>query len=101
MRVFTKTVETRKYSKFDSEQFRNDPLSIPFDEIKSITVDPDEMWAMWKRFIFLDVFNKHSPLTNIKVKGKQFTIYRFSNQTFNKATRLSEKERKSNWVKIP
>ena len=35
-----KTVETRKYSKFDSEQFRNDLQSMPFDEIKNFTADP-------------------------------------------------------------
>ena len=63
-----KIVETRKYSKFDSEQFRNDLQSMPFDEIKNITAEPNEMWAMWKKF-FLDVLNKHAPLTKIKVKG--------------------------------
>ena len=59
------TVETRKYRKFDSEQFRNDLQSTPFDEIKNITADPNEMWAMWKKF-FLDILNKHAPLTKIK-----------------------------------
>ena len=29
-----KIVETRKYSKLGSEQFRNDLQSMPFDEIK-------------------------------------------------------------------
>ena len=63
-----KIVETRQYSKFDSEQFRNDLQSMPFDEIRNITAEPNEMWAMWKKF-FLDVLNKHAPLTKIKVKG--------------------------------
>ena len=63
-----KIVATRKYSKFDSEQFRNDLQSMPLDEIKNITAEPNEMWAMWKKF-FLDVLNKHAPLTKIKVKG--------------------------------
>ena len=69
MRVFTKIVETRKYSKFDSEQFKNDLQSILFYEIKSITADSNEMWAMWKRFIFIDILNKHAILTKIKVKS--------------------------------
>ena len=63
-----KIVEPRKYSKLDSEQFRNELQSMPFDEIKNITADHNEMWAMWKKF-FLDVLNKHAPLTKIKVKG--------------------------------
>ena len=63
-----KIVENRKYSKFNSEQCRNGLQSMPFHEIKNITVDPNEMWAIWKKF-FLDVLNKHAPLTKIKVKG--------------------------------
>ena len=63
----------------------NDLQSMPFDEIKNITAEPNEMWAMRKKF-FLDVLNKNAPLTKIKVK--------------NKAARLSEKESKSDWVKI-
>ena len=63
-----KIVETRRYGKFDGEQFRNDLQSMPFDEIKNITAEPNEMWAMWKKFL-LDVLNKHTPSTKIKVKG--------------------------------
>ena len=50
VRMKPKIVEIRKYSKFDSEQFRNDLQSRPFDEIKNITADPNEMWAMRKKF---------------------------------------------------
>ena len=42
VRMKPKIVETRKYSKFDSEQFRNDLQSMPFDEIKNITADPKQ-----------------------------------------------------------
>ena len=41
---------------------------MPFDEIKNITAEPNEMWAMWKK-LFLHVLNKHAPLAKIKVKG--------------------------------
>ena len=82
-----KIVETRKYSTFDSEQFRNDLQSMPFDEIKNITAAPNEMWAMWKKF-FLDVLNKHAPLTKIKVKGNNLPYIdsetRQANQTGSK-----------------
>ena len=40
-----KIIETRKYIKFDNEQFRNDLQSMPFDEIKNITADLNETWA--------------------------------------------------------
>ena len=40
----------------------------PFDEIKYISSDANEMWNLWKRF-FLDILNKHAPITNIQVKG--------------------------------
>ena len=62
-----KIVETRKYSKLDNEHFRNDLQPLPFDEIKNTTAEPNKMWAMWKK-MFLDVLNKHAPLTKIKVK---------------------------------
>ena len=39
VRMKPKIVEIRKYSKFDSEQFRNDQQSIPLDEIKNIRGD--------------------------------------------------------------
>ena len=38
-----KIVETRKYCKLGSEQFSNDLQSMPFNEIKNITTDPNEM----------------------------------------------------------
>ena len=67
-----KIVETRKYSKLGSEQFRNDLQSMPFDEIKNITADPNEMCAMWTKF-FLDVPNKHAPLTKFKGNNLSYT----------------------------
>ena len=32
--------------------------------------DANEMWNIWKRF-FLDILNKHAPITNIQVKGSK------------------------------
>ena len=48
-----KIVETRKYSKFDSGQFRNDLQSMPFDKTKNITAEPNEIWTMTGRSFFL------------------------------------------------
>ena len=41
--------------------------SVPFDEIKIIAHDANEIWTLRKAF-FLDLLNKHAPITNIHVK---------------------------------
>ena len=43
---------------------------MPFDEIKNVAHDANEMWTLWKAF-FLDLLNKHAPITNIHVKGNK------------------------------
>ena len=45
-------------------------INVPFDEIKYIPSDANEMWNLWKIF-FLDILNKHAPITNIQVKGSK------------------------------
>ena len=43
---------------------------VPFDKILYISSDANEMWILWKSF-FLDILNKHAPVTNIQVKGNK------------------------------
>ena len=38
------------------------------DQIKSFSRDVNTMWHWWKTF-FLDILNKHAPITKIKIKG--------------------------------
>ena len=64
----SRIVTVRKYKKFDLAAFRRDLHGIQFDEIRSISSDPNEMWTVWKN-LFLEVLNKHAPLDNIKIKG--------------------------------
>ena len=45
-------------------------IYVPFDEIKYISSDANEMWTLWKRF-FLDILNKHAPITNMQVTGSK------------------------------
>ena len=40
-----------------------------FDQIKNYTSDANEMWALRKK-LFLDILNKHAPMMNFKIKGK-------------------------------
>ena len=61
----SRIVTVQEYKKFDLTAFRRE---IQFDEIRSISSDPNEMWTVWKN-LFLEVLNKHAPLDNIKSKG--------------------------------
>ena len=45
-------------------------INVPFDEIKYISSDANEMWNLWKRS-FQDILNKHAPITNIQIKGSK------------------------------
>ena len=62
------TISTRKRSVFYEIAFISELKKIPFDQIKLLTNDPNEMWFLWKT-MFLDVLNKHAPVTEIKIKG--------------------------------
>ena len=62
------TISTRKRNVFDEATFISELKRIPFDQIKLLTNDPNEMWVLWTK-IFLDVLNKHVPVTEIKIKG--------------------------------
>ena len=56
------------YKKFNLNAFRQDMHNVPFDKIKSISKDANEMRILWKAY-FLDILNKHAPIVNITVKG--------------------------------
>ena len=60
-------LNVKNYKKFNLNAFRQDMNNVPFDKIKSISKDANEMWILWKAF-FLDILNKHAPIVNIKVK---------------------------------
>ena len=47
-------------------------MEVPFDQIKYVTNDANEMWLIWKAF-FLDLLNKRAPITNIKVRNNKLT----------------------------
>ena len=39
---------------------------MPFDYMKEVSKDVNELWKMWKTF-FLDIIEKHIPMIQIKV----------------------------------
>ena len=63
-----KIMTVRKCKNFDGTPFLADLSKIQFDEMKHITDDPNEMWAIWKT-MFLDVLNGHAPISDITIKG--------------------------------
>ena len=68
LRAPPRLLNVRNYKKFNLNAFRQDMHNVPFDKIKSISKNANEMWILWKAF-FLDILNKHAPIVNIKVKG--------------------------------
>ena len=69
LKLSSKTIITRNYKHFDRAGFLNDIKMAHFDQIKNYTSDANEMWALWKK-LFLDILNKHAPMMNLKIKGK-------------------------------
>ena len=66
MRRDPKTVTVRTFRRFDLDAFKSDLQGVHFDEVKSLSSDPKEMWLIWKT---LDALRKHAPVSNIKIKG--------------------------------
>ena len=68
LRAPPRLLDVKNHKKFNVNAFRQDMNNVPFDKIKSVSKDTNEMWILWKAF-FLDILNKHAPIVNIKVKG--------------------------------
>ena len=64
------SLSVRNYKKFDAQAFRNDIENLPFDQIKNVSQDANEMWFIWKSF-FIDTLNKHAPVTKITVQNNR------------------------------
>ena len=63
-----KTITVRKCKRFDEKAYLSELNKLQFDKIRNLTEDPDEMWVIWTNW-FLNVLNKHAPLSDVKVKG--------------------------------
>ena len=65
-----KTSLSKGFKKFDLKSFRGELMEVTFDQIKNVTNDAYETWLIWKAF-FLDLLNKHAPITNIKARNNK------------------------------
>ena len=64
-----KTLTTRNFKNFDLVQFRAEVDNIPFDTIRDVSSDVNELWQTWLD-VFLAILNKHSPTVTLKIRGK-------------------------------
>ena len=64
----SKFITVRKCKNFNQNAFLSELREIKYDEIKNVTGDPNGMWLIWKTW-FLDVLNKHAPVSDITIKG--------------------------------
>ena len=63
-----KVITVRKYKRFNMVDFQSDLKEIPMEYIKLVAKDVNKVWLRWKA-LFLDILDKHAPVTKIKVKG--------------------------------
>ena len=68
LKASPRLLNVRNYKKFNLKAFRKDMNNVPFDEIKNISRDANEMWTLWENF-FLDILNKHAPIIYIQLKA--------------------------------
>ena len=68
----SKNITVRKLNKLDAEAFIKDLKSRNFDQIRTLTDDPNEMWFIWEQF-YLDVLNQHAPVANLRIKGNSLS----------------------------
>ena len=70
-----KLITARTFKKFNSESFLMDLSNIQFDQMKGVAKDPNELWQIWKT-LFLEVLSKHSPVSNIRIRGSNLPYVR-------------------------
>ena len=87
LRLPPKTISVRNFKHFDRNEFLDDLKLAHFDEIKNDSNDANEMWLLWKS-LYIDILNKHAPVTNIRLKG---SIYIYGRFTLPYMTKRSEK----------
>ena len=88
LKVPPKQLKVRNYKRFNLSTFRQDMNNVPFDEITNVAQDANEMWILWKNF-FLDILNKHAPITNIQVKGNKIPYVTSELKKHDQTERLS------------
>ena len=61
--------EIRNMKNFNGQNFLNDLLQQPWENIYFFADNPNGMWDIWKE-LFLEILDKHAPLQKKKIKSK-------------------------------
>ena len=70
LKIPPRVVNARNHKKFDLKAFQLDIQHIPFDIIKTVSKDVNDIWLRWKTF-FLDILEKHTPTTEFRLKANK------------------------------
>ena len=89
LRLPPKTISVRNFKHFDRNEFLDDLKLAHFNEIKNYSNDANEMWLLMKS-LFIDILNKHAPVTNIRLKGSTPALYDKRFEKDDTPTRLPE-----------
>ena len=68
LKLSHQSLSVRNYKKINAQAFRNDIENFPFDQIKNVSHNANEMWLIWKSF-FIDTLNNHAPVNKITVQN--------------------------------
>ena len=70
LRIPPRVVNARNHKKVDLKAFQLDIQHIPFDIIKTVSNDVNDIWLRWKIF-FLDIMEMHMPTTEFRLKANK------------------------------
>ena len=70
LKIPPRVVNARNHKKIDLKAFQLDIQHIPFDIIKTVSKDVNDIWLRWKTF-FLDILEKHMPTTEFRLKANK------------------------------
>ena len=86
LRLPPKTVSVRNFKHFDRNEFLDDLKMAYFDEIKNYTNDANAICLLRKN-VYIDIFNKCAPVTNIRLKGIHPALYDKRSEKYDMPTR--------------
>ena len=70
LKIPPRVVNAHNHKKFDLKAFHLDIQHIPFDIIKTVSKDVNDIWLRWKTF-FLDILEKHMPTTEFRLNANK------------------------------
>ena len=60
--------KVRNLKKFDNDSFLKELSMVNFNEIKSVTSDPNQMWLLCET-LFLNILDMYAPISEIRIRS--------------------------------